>query len=534
MPQIAIAFGAAFALAVVLTLAVRSAALRLGFVDHPDGDRKFHSGPTPDVGGVAVFLASALTLGAGLLLGTRGIAISPEDQTLVFALCGGATAIFLLGLLDDAHHLPARWKFLIELGIAGLVFAFGVRIDTLGPGGAFSLPFLISLPVTLLWLVGVANSFNLLDGSDGVAAGSALFALLTVGGASLLFGNEVSAIICFVLAGATLGFLLFNFPPASIFMGDSGSLFLGFSLAGLGIVATQKAPTILAVAVPIIAFGLPITDTALAVTRRFLRRDRIFQPDRGHIHHRLHDLGHSPRAVALVLYMVCAGLSLVSLALAGGTELTTAALFVILGIVMVVLIQRLRIPELMELGKIIHWGVVHRVVVERNVRIRDGVRHMAMAIDGPEIREALLSSFSNGEFDHVDLWVAHPLSSALDGLPGVEVRGQGKLLSMDLEDALIHPRHTEVRLPLHDDTGTLVGRLSLFRTLDGTRLATDLDLVSGELLPVLLEALERAASPQVRRVPGDPASASSGGFIRVEGERESSPGIEDDASGAAG
>jgi len=488
VPMIA-GFMIALALAFVLTFGLRRVAHHLGMVDCPDGGRKAHARPTPTVGGVGLFLSAALTLGGGVLIGVSPLADQAPRLGSLEALVVGATLVFLLGVVDDIRGLGPWTKLLAQLVVAGGLILAGVRIDSFGPPGqGFVVPAVIGVPLTMAWIVGITNSFNLLDGSDGVAAGAALFALLTMGVVSWFFGKDAVAIISFVLAGATLGFLFFNFPPASIFLGDSGSLFLGFSLASMGVIATQKAPTVLAIAIPLAAFGVPILDTSLTIVRRFLRREAIFQPDRGHIHHRLREMGHSPRQVAFSVYMLTAVLCVFSLILAGGQTSVIGVAFALVGLVVVVFIQRLRIPELLELGKLVNWGRLQRVVIERNMQVRAAAAALECAQTPREVVRSLQDAFSDGEFTRLELWLEDPRALGTEQARWIDWEGGGCCVRLSLKSARVL-QEVELRLPLevpgHDPAGTL----ALFRPVDGSRILTDLTVIVEELQPALLRSL---------------------------------------------
>src|SRR5579883_654724 len=366
-------YAAAFALAtissLIFTYAVRARAQGAGLFDRSDA-RKLHERDVPRVGGVgivlAVVVAGAIIIG---LFGPRQMTAGTRGLLVVLA---GGLAIHLVGLYDDLYELAARWKLLTQVVIAILVFAAGVRMTTL------SLPFLriielgpvAGLVLTVVWFVGITNAFNLIDGLDGLAAGAALFALTTMFVVAIVNGRYGAALATLTLAGAVLGCLYYNFYPATIFLGDSGSLFLGFMLAGIGVLSAQKSPTVVAVAIPVVSLGLPVLDTALAIVRRFLRRQPIFAADRGHIHHRLLGRGYSPRTVVMVLYGACALLALAGMLLVndGGQ---VALVLVTIGLGVGFTIQRLRIYELEEFGRLLKRGVRQRHSIARGVRLRE-------------------------------------------------------------------------------------------------------------------------------------------------------------------
>lgn len=523
-------FMTAMVLSFALTFGLRRVAHHMGMVDRPDGGRKAHARATPTVGGVGLYLSAATTLGLGALLGVPAIAETAPQLGSIEALAAGATVIFLLGVVDDIRGLGPWTKLFAQLVVAGGLILAGVRIDSFGPPGqGFVVPAVVGVPLTMAWIVGITNSFNLLDGSDGVAGGAALFALLTVGLVSWFFGKDAVAVISFVLAGATLGFLFFNFPPASIFLGDSGSLLLGFSLASMGVIATQKAPTVLAIAIPLTAFGVPILDTSLTVVRRFLRREAIFRPDRGHIHHRLREMGHSPRAVAFIVYLLTAGLCVLSLILAGGQTTVVGVGFALMGVVVVVFVQRLRIPELLELGKMVNWGRLQRVVIERNMRVRAAAAGLEEARSPREVVRALQGAFDDGEFTRLELWLEDDYAGVMRDERWVEWDGGVCRVRLSLmpSDVL---QEVELRLDLDVPGRDPAGRLALFRPVDGSRILTDLTVIVEELQPALLQALERLVAARGDET-GPAGTAQAGGS---RGERTAGAAPEPEAVEEAG
>ncbi|MEP0548314.1 MAG: MraY family glycosyltransferase [Rhodothermales bacterium] len=320
-------FLVAFGTTALTTPIVRRLAIDYDWVDRPDGQRKLHADVVPAIGGIAI----ALGFGVGLsyLYAVRGLL--PFD--VVFptpALWAGALAIVASGFYDDTRGLGFKGKLAVQALVAYALLHAGYRVDVSG------LPFvgedvytqaLVSIPVTLLWIVGVINAVNLLDGLDGLAAGVSLIGFAALG---LIFGihGEIGLVmIALIITGALAGFLLFNFNPASIFMGDSGSLFLGYLLATYSLSGTGHANPMMALAVPAVVLGLPLVDTALSVARRFVERKAICAPDRDHIHHRLtRTLSH--RNAVLVLYAVALSFGVAAVAL--------SVLPVALGIVLIV------------------------------------------------------------------------------------------------------------------------------------------------------------------------------------------------------
>jgi UDP-GlcNAc:undecaprenyl-phosphate GlcNAc-1-phosphate transferase len=484
------AFLTAFVASLFGTYAVRHWARRRGYVDHPDNERRIHKHPTPNVGGTAVALATTGTFVAwsGLVV-PDGLA-RPE----ILAMLAGGLAIFAIGLWDDIRGLSAHVKLLLQSLVAAGVFFGGVQILGVSFGGVWEsqLSALISFAVTTVWIVGTTNAFNLIDGSDGVAAGGALFASISLAVVFGLYGDPLGALMATVLVGACLGFLFFNFPPASIFLGDCGSLFLGFTLASLAVITTQKTATLVAIAIPVVAFGVPLLDTAIAIVRRFLRHEPIFAADRGHIHHRLRDLGHSPRGVALLLYVAFAGTASLSMLLAAPGRTTVLPVFVVAGVVLILSVQRLNIPELAELTRVLGRGLQQRAVISHNLRVYSAAEAVSSAASGPALAAALERAFAGSEFSRLELWLPSQMGACLEGTQGVTKDGAGYLLGLTFE-RLIHPeQEVELRVPIFAD-GQCVGRLSLFRTAEGARLFTDVRLVARRLAPALLGTLRRLA-----------------------------------------
>src|SRR5579871_1015050 len=289
-----------FFAATLLTPLCTKAACRLGLVDRPDGHRKLHHNPIPRVGGIAIALAYTLSFSILLIFAHRDGRIVADNMSLVWRLFPAAGIVFATGLLDDLITLTSWQKLLGNFAGAAWAYWAGVRIVV---GGHTSHWW--SLPLTLLWLAACTNAFNLIDGLDGLAAGIGFLATLTILLGGLIQGNFALAVATIPLAGALIGFLRYNLNPASIFLGDCGSLLIGFLLGCFGVIWSQKSATILGMTAPLMALSIPILDVCLSVIRRFLRREPLFRADRGHIHHRLLDRGLTQRQVVVTLYAAC-------------------------------------------------------------------------------------------------------------------------------------------------------------------------------------------------------------------------------------
>lgn len=297
-------FGIALLVTGVTTPVVRRLALRWLWTDSPDGERKRHTSPTPSAGGLAIVAGVVVAL-AVLALASAALGIGFLSLHPVVYL--GAAAMVAVGALDDARGLSFKPKLLVECVLAYALVHAGYRVDLSGFavfGGDPYTEALWTLPLTLLWIVGVINAVNLIDGVDGLAAGVAAIAFASL---AAVFGGADPALVLLaaVLIGALGGFLIHNFNPASIFMGDSGSLFLGYALAVFSLSGTSGAAPTLAPLVPALALGLPLFDTALSMARRVAEGRAMFAPDCDHIHHRMTDLLSVRRSV-LVLYGIAA------------------------------------------------------------------------------------------------------------------------------------------------------------------------------------------------------------------------------------
>lgn len=336
VPLLVAAFVAAALLALVLTPLVRRVAVRLDNIDQPD-HRRVNEAPIPRGGGVAVAVSFLLVAIGGIVINAQTGAVpvprSLESTELVGLLLGGVVAT-VLGVLDDTFQLRARWQLLGQLGIAALALLTGVLVTNInnpfGPG-SISLIGPYAIGFTTLWIVGMINSINFIDGLDGLSSGIALIAAATLGLISLtvVVAQPFIGILCFGLAGALLGFLRWNFHPASIFIGTSGVMFVGYTLAVLSILGTAK------VAVALLVLGVPIIDTFWIIVRRVGTGHSPFTPDRGHIHHRLLDLGLSHSQTVLVIYGLCLALAVLSFFLSGTGQLYAfMGLAVVFGLVL--------------------------------------------------------------------------------------------------------------------------------------------------------------------------------------------------------
>jgi UDP-GlcNAc:undecaprenyl-phosphate GlcNAc-1-phosphate transferase len=295
-------------LAMVVSFVLTPLAARLAFVigavDQPDG-RKIHRQPIARLGGLAVIAGFCAPWLALAFLDNRVARIFHEHERLVFALILCGVLMFCVGVIDDITGLSARRKFAFQILIAIGMYLGGFRIGELSSpfGGSWPLGWL-ALPVTVLWIVSLTNATNLLDGMDGLVAGVAAVLALSLAMINIMGGNTVVALLTFSLAGATLGFLPYNFSPARIFLGDSGSLFVGLTMAGISTLSFFKAATATLILVPLLLFALPLFDTTQVVIGRLRRGQNPFLPDKTHVHHRLLGMGLNQKEVAFFLYII--------------------------------------------------------------------------------------------------------------------------------------------------------------------------------------------------------------------------------------
>lgn len=281
-------------LSYVCTPLVRVLAFKIGAVDIPKDGRRMHSVPIPRIGGLAIFIGFALTI----------LAFCPMSKFLAVALFGGLV-IVVMGVLDDVFALNALLKLAVQVAVAFFAIAEGVTIDFISLGSKMIPLGAWSVPLTLLWIVGLTNSINLIDGLDGLACGVSIISSMSLFTVMMILGDFGSSLIIAIVIGACIGFFPFNAHPAKIFMGDTGAQTLGYLLSLISIEGVFKTHTVFSFLIPLSIFGLPIFDTLFAIIRRLLNGKSPFSADRGHIHHRLIDLGFGQRKSTKILYSIC-------------------------------------------------------------------------------------------------------------------------------------------------------------------------------------------------------------------------------------
>lgn len=323
MYEYLITFVLAFIIAFSATPIIRKLAFKVGAVDVPKDERRMHKKPIALMGGAAIIIGFVVAILFDLV--TTSTLLTPGRELL--GLLTGIGFITILGVLDDTKTLGSKTKLFFQLAAAiSVVVISGTRISVITnpfvPSGSTVLSPYISYPLTILWIVGITNAVNLIDGLDGLAAGVSSISALSLFFVSMLSVGLDPAIVVYTavitaaLSGATLGFLPFNFNPAKIFMGETGSAFLGFTLGVISIQGTLKSYTAIAIAIPLLVLGLPLFDTLFAIIRRIGTGKPIMQADRGHLHHRLIDMGMSQRQSVVIMYIASGALGLCAIVLA--------------------------------------------------------------------------------------------------------------------------------------------------------------------------------------------------------------------------
>jgi len=452
---------------------------------------------------VAIYLSFVTSIGIAFLASRYSPKLAPAftHSSLLTILVPG-TLIFALGLRDDIRSVGPYTKFAVQALAGIMLFAGGLRILNLPVlFGARHFGWELGLPLTILWVIGITNAFNLIDGLDGLAAGSALFSTLVVFVVAIFGQFSLVSLLTIALAGTILGFLRFNFNPATIFLGDSGSQFIGFMLSALALKGTQKSPTIVAVAIPVVSFGLPILETALSVLRRFIAGRPIFTADREHIHHRLLARGMSHRQVVVLLYAVSGLFALLSLFMLWPTGSTLGLVLTVLGIGIWIGVQHLGYLEFGELRRVAQRTLEQRSVFVNNLSIRRAMEDLKASSDYAHLCRALESAFCNNDFDGFDLWVSQQpevyntglsrLTAMTNDTPQYKWRKSGRAVLFNEWSAWT------LRLDLVTASNRSYGRLEVHRLYKERPLLVDINLLTSDFPVTLAEALHRAVVSEV-------------------------------------
>lgn len=492
----------------VLTPLIRRLCERFKLMDIPSDGRRVHHRAIPRLGGIGIFLSVILALSSIPLVSNLLTQSLQAYTSAIFIILIPSTLVFLLGVFDDVKGTNALVKF-VGLGlIATLFFAMGGRIEALGIPfiGTIQFPLVISFFLTVIWLVGISNAFNLIDGMDGLASGAALFASIVIFVVAIASGNPLMIVVALVLSGALTGFLRYNFNPASIFLGDSGALFVGFLLAALSIMGAQKATTAVAVITPLLAFGLPVVDTGVTMIRRMISRRPIFEGDGEHIHHMMLARGLSQRQVALILYGVCAIFGLIAALSTNTSSPVTGLVLFVIAVAVLVAVGHLRYHEVDELRAGVRRTVGgRRVRVANNIRVRRASLALSKASNLNELFAAVSQMLEFEEFAFANaqlgyLGQAEPNMRAFNAthqrgsIPNIGFRNGRVAWSWKrsgLQDEPIgSSKYWSFRLPLSNDSGDW-GWMNLYRPVDSQPLLLEMDYVAGILRVELSDAAER-------------------------------------------
>jgi UDP-GlcNAc:undecaprenyl-phosphate/decaprenyl-phosphate GlcNAc-1-phosphate transferase len=469
-------FAVALLVSGIFTRLVRDYSIARGWTSAPSSDRHVHTRPISRLGGVAIFLtlwcAALLT---PMMSGRFGTPEFPLPH-LILKILGPATIVFLLGLVDDFYGVSAYMKFAVQAGAAALLYWNGVGISKLSVlSGHLHLGRLVGLPLTILWVLWITNAFNLIDGLDGLAAGSALFATLVTCVVAFLGHNQVVLILTLALAGAITGFLRYNFNPASIFLGDCGSLLIGFLMSAIAIAGSHKSPTMVAVAIPIVSLGLPILDVTVAVIRRFLSCKRLFDPDREHIHHKLLGRGISHRQAVLLLYGVSACLGLFSLLLLNPGGTAVAMVLVVVGIGVLIGVRQLRYHEFMELGRVANRTLNQRHVIANGISVRRTTEALTSCASLPQFCQILRQCLEPVGFDGFGLYLSSGLPGDLDLFPLNRVSGSKLQFFWD-QAPTSSDANWSMTFSLAKRNGKRMGNFTLYRKNTAAPLWMDLEV----------------------------------------------------------
>ena len=492
-----VSFLVATVLGILITRGLRAVAPRLGLAESP---RHLPEGAEPvgKVGGLAIAAAFALAGPATWLLFGELHRHAGEAEAIRAVLLG-SLAMCALGAWDDLRDLRPRTKILLESAIAAAVWGAGARFTSFAvPGATVELFTATSLVVTVLWFLALANAFNLIDGADGVAGGAALAATVAMFTVSFLLGQTLAAHVLAVTAGAVVGFLFYNFPPASVYLGDSGSLSLGFLLAGVGLVTSAKATTVLAFAIPVVSLGLPVLNTGLAVARRLLKGHPVTAGDLGHIHDRLRRLGASPRRVALLMFGASGLLALASVLLLSPDLQLVGIVYAILGVAAFLALQRLRVPEFLELRRTLARGLRQPRVIGRSVALREAVEALSDADSLEEMLAEIGRAFEKTDFLEAEIrFVGEPGDRETDEVvwtwerkedadPELELPpGRGGLRVTRATRPDGKPVHWEARVPfVSPATGRVAGWITVRRPWGGYAPA-DFEVLANAVMPAV-------------------------------------------------
>jgi UDP-GlcNAc:undecaprenyl-phosphate/decaprenyl-phosphate GlcNAc-1-phosphate transferase len=476
--------GSGIIVATLLTWLVRHVANRYGLSFAPSSSRHLHSSPIPRLGGVAIFFTFLVLYAIYRFAGSRDWLPQPLNSDVLKVIVP-ATGLFLVGLFDDLRGLTAKVKLLAQIAGGCCLFYSGLHFISFNWHGAPAVVNSgISLLATVFWVVLVCNAINLIDGLDGLASGAALFSMATIFTVALAQGRSGVAVATLVLGGAILGFLIFNFNPASIFLGDCGSLFVGFMLSGFVLAEAQRQQTITdSIAIPLISLAVPLTDTALSVLRRFLSGHSLFGADKEHIHHKLLELGMTQHQVVWILYGASAACAVLSLSLLHPSHLMVVPVAGIFLLLVFFGVRKLGYHELAEFQRVWKRVAQQKRVFARDIAMRKATAELPKLHNFDRVLQVLENCLRQ-DFDGFEL--ALDAASFGDGprpcnaiIQRAWRNGYQEKMVLTLE--LSTPRHG------------LVGRISCHRQM-GSGWLVDTDLLVGSLQNALGVAIDNCMS----------------------------------------
>ena len=466
----------------VLTVVARNLGVRCGALDQPD-QRKVHDHPIPRTGGMAVFLSFFLSLAAVGFLNTPVSAELELNRKILMVIAGGIIC-FGMGVVDDFRRMNPSVKLLFQIIGASAAYLGGVQITVFTIGG-WTIQFgYLTYFVTVFWFLLFMNAVNLVDGLDGLAGGIVVFASLVMILLSVFKHDYFTAVVFTALAGSVLGFLRYNFNPASIFMGDSGSYFLGYVIAAMGIIGSVKSQVAPAMMIPVLALGVPIFDTLLSPIRRFFRGRKIFSPDNRHVHHRLQKMGFSTTKAVWLLYGITVGLCLLALIMVNMRDERAGLFLILLGLGAVVFIRKLGYFEYLGTDKFFGWLRDLTDDSGLSQHRRSFLNHqieVSRASDMEELWQRLTEAGKYLRIDHMELKLTHCFDKAADGQSG----SKGKFVYSNNgfnPESFDGSRTMYVALPL-TSREQVYGCLSVYK-----------DLGKNEMYPFMLRRFE-----QIRR-----------------------------------
>jgi UDP-GlcNAc:undecaprenyl-phosphate/decaprenyl-phosphate GlcNAc-1-phosphate transferase len=487
-----------------LTREVRDFANAHAWVSPPTSERHMHSAPLPRLGGVAIFASFVVCCFTALVIARYFSALNILSSLKPFAaILLPASLVFALGVYDDLRPIGPYAKFSVQTIAAVILYAGGLRVVSVPVlFGSHQFSWLVGLPLTILWVLAITNAFNLIDGLDGLAAGSALFSTMVVFVVSLVTQSSLVSLMALALSGAVLGFLRFNFSPATVFLGDCGSLFIGFILSALALQGASKAPTIIAVAIPVVSFGLPILETTLSILRRYISGRPVFTGDREHIHHKLLQRGLSHRQVVIVLYGVSAIFALFSLFLLWPASRMLGLVLAILGLGIWVGVQRLGYLEFGEIRRVAQKTLERQHLIN-NLAILRATEELKKSSDYLQVCRILIAALDSNEFDALELRPQLSVSGSPPARGPQLVSPESPYFRWVKPGSYFDSRQTSawsLNLELVTSHHRRCGSMTVYRLHNGRNLQVDLNLLTSVFPIALAEALDRASIVEVEDI----------------------------------